>query len=106
MEIIKKMKLSIPFKWVAITAYAILIAPIIIFFFGWLRWYWALIPTVLIQGIIALELIQNSKIKQDKIFIITVLLAVCFSGNYYAVFRGYIDIALLTAYINCDVPFY
>ena len=41
MEKIKKMKLSIPFKWVAITAYAILIAPIIIFFFGWLRWYWA-----------------------------------------------------------------
>ena len=54
-----------------------------------------LIPTVLIQGMIALELIQNSKIKQDKIFIITVLLAVCFSGNYYAVFRGYIDIACL-----------
>ena len=42
MEKIKKMKLSIPFKWVAITAYAILIAPIIIFFFGWLRWYWAI----------------------------------------------------------------
>ena len=32
MEKIKKMKLSIPFKWVAITAYAILIAPIISFF--------------------------------------------------------------------------
>lgn len=45
---IMQAKMKIPFKWVAITAYAILIVPILIFFFGWLKWYLA----VLFSGIL------------------------------------------------------
>ena len=43
MGIARKTKLSIPFKWAAITAYAILIVPILIFFVGWLKWYFAIL---------------------------------------------------------------
>ena len=44
MERIKKqIKISIEFKWVAIIAYIILIVPILIFFFGWLKWYFAVL---------------------------------------------------------------
>jgi len=39
----KELKLAIPFKWVAITAYAILMIPILIFFAGWLKWYFAIV---------------------------------------------------------------
>lgn len=41
-------KITLPFKWIAITAYAVLIIPILIFFVGWLKWYLA----ILFSGII------------------------------------------------------
>lgn len=48
MNKISQAKLSIPFKWIAIVAYTILIIPILIFFGGWLKWYLA----VLFSGIL------------------------------------------------------
>lgn len=50
-QVKNQIKLSFSFKWVAVTAYVILIVPIIIFFFGWLRWYYALLfSTILLIG--------------------------------------------------------
>ena len=37
-----KATIRFAFKWVALTAYGILIIPIILFFFGWLKWYLAI----------------------------------------------------------------
>lgn len=37
------LKVKIPFRAMIITAYGIMIIPIIIFFVGWLKWYWAVI---------------------------------------------------------------
>lgn len=39
----KGYKLIIPFKAVALTAYAIMIVPILLFLFGWIRWYFAIL---------------------------------------------------------------
>ena len=43
MKKILQTKLMIHFKWIVIVAYAILIIPILIFFFGWLKWYLAIL---------------------------------------------------------------
>ena len=40
---IGKVKMQFSFRAVAMMAYAILIIPIILFFFGWLKWYFALL---------------------------------------------------------------
>lgn len=48
MERLPNKKILIPFKWVVLAAYAILILPILIFFLGWLKWYWG----VLFSGIL------------------------------------------------------
>ncbi len=67
MAAIPKAKFSIPFKWVAITAYAILIIPILIFFIGWLKWYFGIIfSAILLFG--AFWLIKKDYWKnEDKI---------------------------------------
>lgn len=43
MKEVSQVKIAIPFKWIAITAYTILIVPILIFFIGWLKWYFGLL---------------------------------------------------------------
>lgn len=40
MEKIAHTKVSIPFRWIVLAAHAVLIVPILIFFIGWLKWYW------------------------------------------------------------------
>lgn len=51
MNYLKNGKLHIRFKTVAIMAYAILLLPILIFFVGWLKWYYALLfSTILLIG--------------------------------------------------------
>lgn len=43
MKRVSQVKVSISFKWIAIAAHAILVIPILIFFMGWLRWYWGIL---------------------------------------------------------------
>ena len=43
------MKISIKYKYVALSAYIILVFPIVIFFFGWLKWYFALLFSVVLM---------------------------------------------------------
>ena len=54
-----------------------------------------LIPSFLIFGGIASKIIENTSLNKCKVFVVGVILAICFAGNYYAVFRGYIDVAFL-----------
>lgn len=51
MDKMSRAKISIPFKWVAAAAHAILIIPVLIFFTGWLKWYFGLLfSAVLLFG--------------------------------------------------------
>ena len=43
MNRLSQYKVIIPFRGVAVTAYAILIIPTLLFFAGWLKWYWAIL---------------------------------------------------------------
>lgn len=43
------MKISIKYKYVALSAYIILVFPIVIFFFGWLKWYFSLLFSVVLM---------------------------------------------------------
>ena len=54
-----------------------------------------LIPTMLVQGLVAIKLWQNTTMRQDRGFVLAVFLAACFSGNYYALLKGFIDVAYL-----------
>lgn len=54
-----------------------------------------LAPSFFVQGLIISKMIKNDAIPPNKVLLISVILSVCFSGNYYAVFRGYIDVAFL-----------
>lgn len=48
---IADVKIRIAFKWVALSAYAILVIPILLFFAGWLKWYLAvLFSSILLVG--------------------------------------------------------
>ncbi len=48
MNKVSRLKTSVPFKWISITAYAVLIIPILIFFWGWLKWYFALLFSIIL----------------------------------------------------------
>lgn len=51
MKKIFDIKIRIAFRWVALTAYAILFVPILLFFFGWLKWYLAIVfSSILLAG--------------------------------------------------------
>ncbi len=51
MRRILRAKIVIPYKWVAIMAYSILVIPIVLFFMGWLKWYLGvLFSIVLLAG--------------------------------------------------------
>lgn len=51
MEKIFYIRIRIAFRWVALTAYAILVVPILLFFFGWLKWYLAIsFSSILLAG--------------------------------------------------------
>lgn len=85
-----KKTVSIPFKWVAITAYAVLVIPILIFFFGWLRWYWAILFSLVLLFGIGWMIKKEYLKKQDKleipmihtfIAIIVLGLWVIYAGN-------------------------
>ena len=54
-----------------------------------------LIPAVIIQAFSALKLIKNSNLKKDTIYMLVLALALFFPANYYAMYKGYIDIAIL-----------
>lgn len=48
MKKLKNKNLFIPFRWVAITAYLILVVPNLLFFAGWLRWYLAILASAVL----------------------------------------------------------
>lgn len=54
-----------------------------------------LVPTFFIQGLIVTKMINNDAFTKGNLFVIAFALSVCFAGNYYALFRGFIDIAFL-----------
>lgn len=81
--------LTIPFKAVAITAYAILIIPILIFFAGWLRWYFA----VLFSGILLFGLFHLIKTdywnNNDRIEIpVSIFIAAAAAFTFWTLISG------------------
>ena len=86
----KQFKLSILFRYVAITAFAILIVPVLIFFFGWLKWYLAvLFSGILLFGVIWMikkDYWSNADVLEIPIFHFVLIVAVfgvwiLFSGS-------------------------
>lgn len=68
-----------------------------------------LVPTVLVQGLLVGKII-NSQDNINRYYILGVLIACLMPGNYYAAFRGYIDVAFLlpmsvTVYLFIDYDF-
>ena len=51
-----------------------------------------LVPSILIQALVGRKLVKNKKASNSFIF---VCLAFLFAANYYAMLRGYIDVAIL-----------
>lgn len=120
MEIKTKTKIMfrIPFKWVAMMAYAILIVPILIFFMGWLKFYLAvLFSAILLIGAYFVMKRDYWNIRDEiEISICDLLFAVVvfafwvfISGNCYTSF-GEVDIiwrnAMLYDLVNYDWPVY
>ena len=54
-----------------------------------------LIPTFFVQGRLAVKMIKTSKISDNWIFVIFLIASSCFVQNYYALLRGYVDVAYL-----------
>lgn len=54
-----------------------------------------LIPTAVIQGLTVVKMVSNKKISAGWIFVIAVVLSLCFPNNYYSAFQGFIDVAYL-----------
>lgn len=118
MKRITQAKISIPFRWVAATAYGLLIIPILIFFFGWLKWYFALMfSAILLFGAFwafkSDYLGNREKLELPVLHIVLIAAAfglwVLFSGSCgFGVSN--IDTKWRTAYlrdlINCDWPAY
>lgn len=50
MNYLRSSKLHIQFKTVVTIAYAVLLIPILIFFFGWLKWYYAILFSFILLG--------------------------------------------------------
>ena len=53
------------------------------------------IPAAFVQGKIATKIIKSEKLKRDTVFTIGCIVSLFFSGNYYALMCGYIDVAVL-----------
>lgn len=84
-----KVVLKIPFKAVAITAYAILTIPILIFFAGWLRWYLAAV----FSGILLFGLYHMIKTdywdNKDRIEIpLSIFIAAAAAFTFWALISG------------------
>lgn len=118
MEKIKDLKLSIPFKWVAVTAYAILIVPILLFFIGWLKWYLAILFSVILlfgaYWVIKKDYLRNKdNIEMPVGILIGALIAfslwIFISGSCYTSVPG-VDIVWrntsLKDLVNYDWPVY
>lgn len=54
-----------------------------------------LIPSAIIQGLTVVKMISNKKICAGWIFVIAVVLSLCFPNNLYSAFQGFIDVAYL-----------
>ena len=55
------------------------------------------VPTVLVQGLLAVKICESkaTTIPSTAVYIIGILVAILFQGNYYAGLRGFIDIGFL-----------
>lgn len=118
MKKMSQKRIFIPFKWTAIVAYGILIVPTLLFFAGWLRWYWAvLFSGTLLFG--AYWIIKNDYWdNQDNIEIpagvlITAgtafLLWILISGDCYISVGNYDTLWRNITFhdlVNCDWPVY
>jgi hypothetical protein len=54
-----------------------------------------LIPSFVVQGLTVSKMIQNTALSKGVLFVTAIALAALGGGNYYAIFRGYIDAAYL-----------
>lgn len=68
------------------------------------------VPTFLVQGCIAVRIVKRPRTSSATLYVIAVILAGCFAQSYYALLRGYIDIAYLlpmsvAIYILLDYDF-
>ena len=68
------------------------------------------VPTFLVQGYIAVRIVKRPRTSSATLYVIAVILAGCFAQNYFALLRGYIDIAYLlpmsvAIYILLDYDF-
>ncbi len=54
-----------------------------------------LVPAVLVQGLCAEKLASGGSTKTGRAFSAAVVLGTLFPGNYYAMYQGYIDVAVL-----------
>lgn len=54
-----------------------------------------LIPATIIQGLTVVKMISNKKFCAGWIFVIAIVLSLCFPNNYYSAFQGFIDVAYL-----------
>ena len=77
--------IALPLKIIGFT-YTKYIFTICLFFF---------VPMVLLQGLIGIKILESSRLREHKVFLLIVFLAACFPGNYYAMLNGYIDIGFL-----------
>ena len=53
-----------------------------------------LIPSILVQGLIAVKVVDNFE-RKSMVYILALIIAALMPANYYATFRGYIDVAFL-----------
>lgn len=55
-----------------------------------------LLPSVMVQALCVVKLIKkNRKLDREKLFLVGLLMAAIFPANYIAMYRGYIDVAIL-----------
>lgn len=54
-----------------------------------------LLPTYFVQGMLGTKIINNPNLKKSSAFTISFILAIFFAGNYFAAFKGFVDIAYL-----------
>ena len=110
--------LRFSYRSVALVAYCVLLLPSIVFFFGWLRWYWAVPATVLLVAGLVWLYRRDYLVRRDAIsipakhfvpIVLIVMFYVAFSGNCGIGFGGY-DIpwrdALLHDMIDFEWPVY
>lgn len=54
-----------------------------------------LLPALIIQALTAIKLFKDRNCNSGKVFSLALILSTVFSANYYSMYRGYIDIAIL-----------